>query len=203
MARGMKSFVPLMLRDLGYGFREAFTGNDEQQQRWVTQFQHDVGEPETGVLTWGQMDTLGKRSQAVKSSDVTVGLPLGDKDGPEIYMTKDFASARGTMIIEGDKIAWPLNISNFECYREWGYCYQSGVDITDDAGGYYVNANQTLLSIMSWNEDELIANNEAKCASTTMTINVKAKEVYLITRNNGQSCAPMMVPLAKPESRSS
>jgi hypothetical protein len=105
-------------------------------------------------------------------------------------MTKDFASAKGTMIIEGDKIAWPLNISDFECYREWG-CYQSGVDITDDAGTYYVNANQNLLSILSWNEEEIVANNEALCATTTLTINAKA--------NNGQSCAPMMHPLAKPQ----
>jgi hypothetical protein len=76
---------PMMWRDLGYGFREAFTDTDEQLQRWVTQFQHDIGEPETGVLTVAQMETLTKRSEAVKISDVTAGLPLGDKDdGPEI-----------------------------------------------------------------------------------------------------------------------
>jgi hypothetical protein len=84
-AAGMRAWVPMMLRDLGYGFREAFTDTDEQLQRWVTQFQHDIGEPETGVLTVAQMETLTKRSEAVKISDVTAGLPLGDKDdGPEI-----------------------------------------------------------------------------------------------------------------------
>ena len=40
-AAGLRAMVPMMLRDLGYGFREAFTGTDEQLQRWVTQFQHD------------------------------------------------------------------------------------------------------------------------------------------------------------------
>lgn len=39
LAAGMRAFVPLMLRDLGYGFREAFTGSDEQLQKWVAQFQ--------------------------------------------------------------------------------------------------------------------------------------------------------------------
>ena len=67
------------------------------------------------------MDILGKRSEAVKKSDVDVSLPLGDKDGPEITLDKDFASATGTFIIEGDKIYHDLNISTFECYREKGF----------------------------------------------------------------------------------
>jgi hypothetical protein len=45
-----------------------------------------------------------------------------------------------------------------------------------------------------------VANNEALCATTTTTINAKAKEVFAITRNNGnQSCAALMTPLAKPQ----
>ena len=199
-AAGLRAMVPMMLRYLGYGFREAFTGTDEQLQRWVTQFQHDTGEPETGVLTFGQMDILGKRSEAVKKSDVDVSLPLGDKDGPEITLDKDFASATGTFIIEGDKIYHDLNISTFECYREKGFCSEHDVDIDSKSGSsYYVNTTNRTLSIVSWNEDEVVANNEALCATTTTTINAKAKEVYQITRNNGQSCGPMMAPLAKPQ----
>jgi hypothetical protein len=126
---------------------------------------------------------------------------LGDKDGPEITLNKDYASARGTMIIEGDKIAWPLNISDVECFQQAGYCYQSDVDIDDDTSGgpiYYLNSSVTPLPIASWNDEEVVATNEALCATTTLTINIKAKEVYWITRNNGQSCA-MMAPLAKPQ----
>jgi hypothetical protein len=200
-AVGMRAWVPMMLRNLGYGFREAFIGSDEQLQRWVTQFQHDIGEPETGVITFGQVDTLSKRSDALKKSDAEVTLPLGDEDGPEITLTKDYAIASGTFIIEGDKIYHDLNITTFECYREWGYCYQSDVDIDDKSGSsYYVNAMSMLLKIVSWNDEEVVANNEALCATTTTTINVKAKEVYQITRNNGnQSCTPLMRPLAKPQ----
>jgi hypothetical protein len=195
----MRASVPLMLHDLGYGFREAFTGSDEQVQLWVTQFQRDIGEPETGALTFGQMDTLEKRSETVKTSDIKVGLPVGDKDGPRIYMTKDYATAQGTLIIEGDKPDWPLNITNFECYRDWGYCYQADVDIDDKSGSsYYVNAISSLLKIVTWNEDKVVANNKGLCATTTTTINVKAKEFYQITRNNGQSCTPFE-PLAKPQ----
>ena len=200
MAAGMRAWVPMMLRDLGYGFREAFTGTDEQLQRWVTQFQHDAGEPETGVLTLAQMDTLTKRSDAIKIADVNVGLPaLGDTDGPEIIVTEDLVSAKGTFIIEGDKPAYPLNIASFDCDRKGGYCNQSNVDIDNDGTIYYVNTFQTSLSILSWNDEEIVASGEGLCAITTLTINVKAKEVYAITRNNGQSCAPMMAPLAKPQ----
>jgi hypothetical protein len=193
--------VPLILRDLGYGFREAFTSSDEQLQRWVTQFQHDTGEPETGVLTFGQMDTLSKRSNAIKISDVNVGLPLGDKDGPSIAPTKDYATASGTFIIEGDKEYWPLNITTFECHRQWGYCSQSDVDIDDKSGStYYVVTTQMLLPIVSWSDEEVVANYEALYVTTTTTINVKAKEVYQILRNNGhEGCPAMIAPMAKPQ----
>ncbi len=127
-------------------------------------------------------------------------MSLGDKDGPEISLTKDYARAQGTFIIEGDKIYHPLNITTFECYRAWGYCSQADVDIDDKSGStYYVNTTQMLLTIVSWNDEEVVANNEAICATTTRTINSKAKEVYQITRNNGQSCEPMCKPLAKPQ----
>lgn len=198
-AAGVRAWVPIMLRDLGYGFREAFTGTDEQLQRWVTQFQHDVGEPETGVLSVAQMDTLTKRSDAIKIADVNVTLPLTDNDGPEIIVTEDLVSAKGTFIIEGDKPAYPLNIASFDCDRKSGYCNQSNVDINADGSIYYVNTFQTSLPILSWNEEEIVANGEGMCATSTLTINVRAKEVYVITRNNGQSCAPMMAPLAKPQ----
>jgi hypothetical protein len=129
MAAGMGASVPMMLRDLGYGFREAFTGSDDQVGRWVTQFQHDIGEPETGVITLGELNTLQSARMSSKQVMSMSVCRWGDKDGPEITLNKDYASASGTFIIEGDKIAWPLNITRFECYREWSYCIQSDVDI--------------------------------------------------------------------------
>jgi hypothetical protein len=198
----LKASALMDLRDLGYGFHEAFTGNDDQLQRWVTQFQHDIGEPETGILTVAQMGTLMKRLNVVETSDVTVGLPLGDKDGPQITLNKDYASATGTFIIEGDQIAEPLNITSFKCFRQWGYCYQSDVDLDEQivGSGYLLSSYQSLLAIVSWSDEEVVANNEALCATTTTTINAQAKEVYAITRNNGnQSCGKLMPPLAKPQ----
>lgn len=47
LVTGTRASLPLSLRELGYGFREAFTNSDEQLARWVTQFQHDIGELET------------------------------------------------------------------------------------------------------------------------------------------------------------
>jgi len=141
-----------------------------------------------------------KRADVVKTSDVNVGLPLGDKDGPEIIVAGDLVSAKGTFIIEGDKPAYPLNIASFDCDRKGGYCNQSNVDINADGTIYYVNTFQTSLSILSWNDEEIVASCEGLCAITTLTINVKAKDVYAITRNkSNQSCAPLMAPLAKPQ----
>ena len=66
--------------------------------------------------------------------------------------------------------------------------------------GLFFSSFPSLLTIVSWNDEEIVANNEALCATTTTTINAQAKEVYAITRNNGnKSCAPLMTPLAKPQ----
>jgi len=151
----MRASVPLMLRDLGYGFREAFTGTDEQLQQWVTQFQRDIREPQTGAITFGQLDTLSQRVATVKATRVS--LPLGDKKGPSITVTKEWASADGTWIIEDDQIADPLNFTR--CYRQIGYCFQSDVAISDhDRGSYIVWTYQDAIPIASWSDDEVVAN---------------------------------------------
>jgi hypothetical protein len=184
-----------MFRDLGYGFREAFTGSDDQLQRWVTQFQHDIGEPETGALTAGQWEILSERTNAIKAPHIT--LPFGDEDNPSITMTKDFVTAEGTLVIEGEQAAYPLNVTSFQCFRDLRYCFQSDVSIDVSGPIYSVLPIQQIIPITSWNDDEVVANDEALCAIVTTTINTRAKEVFQITRNNGHPCQPLH-PLDKP-----
>jgi hypothetical protein len=123
--RGAKAFLPLMLRKLEYGFQEAFTGSDEQIDRWVKQFQGDLGEPATGTITVGQWETLSKRVEALDGK--YVGLPAS----LYIRVTDEFASAEGTWVIEGDQIAYPLNFTKYQCFRRAGYCTRVDTYIDD------------------------------------------------------------------------
>jgi hypothetical protein len=203
-AAAERAFVPLLLRDLGYGFREAFTGTDEQLQRWVTQFQHDIGEPETGVLTFGQMDILGHRADAVGTQNVRISLPVGAQDGPIVTVNDDFASAEGTWVIEGDQIAWPLNIATYQCSRKSGYCTESDVYIDNQSAPFYsVFTEQDTVPITSWKDQKVVLTTEATCRNITVTINARAKEVYEIARNNGRPCnvvpGTTIPPLDKPQ----
>jgi hypothetical protein len=203
---GFKALVSLTLRELGYGFRDGFTGSDDQLQRWVIQFQRDLSEPETGVLTFSQSDTLFKRYGAVNFTPIHLAVGEFRGTGPSILMTDQFASAEGTWVIEGDEIAHPLNVTTIKCYRNFRYCFQIDIEIDDTgssgnrhSGPYTLFAYDSLLPIMSWTDQEIVLENNAACRNNTITINAKAKEVYEVSRNNGENREGCTIaPLEKP-----
>jgi hypothetical protein len=194
----IRVLTPLMLRELQYGFREAFLGSDKQIESWVKQFQSDLGEPPTGVLTVDQFETLSSRSASVRMSPIY--LPSGKigETGPNIFITDGYASVEGTWVIEGDEVAHPLNVANIKCYRKFGHCFQIDVEIDNEnyfdnttSGSYHLATYDSLLPIMSWTDQEIVLENNAECRNNTITINAKAKEVYEVSRNNGgdrESC---------------
>jgi hypothetical protein len=200
---GMRAWVPLMLRDLGYGFREAFTGSDEQLRRWVAQFQRDVGEPETGDLTYGQWETLSKRA-----TDVIKTPHISLTGGSRTMITTDYAMAQG--ILEGDQQFGgepAKTLTNFRCFREFGFCFQSDVWISSsgpilkgpsysvltgpvlDGPIYKFTQYEQKIPITSWKEHEVVATiKDGLCKTTTITIS--AREAFQIIRYDGDpTCA--------------
>jgi hypothetical protein len=192
-------WVPLLLHNLGYGFREAFTGSDEQRQKWVSQFQHDLGEAETGVLTPSQWRALTLRSNISRTPHIT--LPFG----PYIRIDGDMAIAEG--LLEGDQpqlFPDATTLTTFTCYRDMGFCLQSDVwlylsfaqgPIYNALAGpvlegpdYKLMLSPQRLSITSWNEDEVIATTQDGCKVTTLTIT--SKEAFQTYRYGGSGNDP-------------
>ena len=127
-----------------------------------------------GVITVGQFETLMKRTNAVKMTPVH--LPLGDDVRPTIVVDDEYALVEGTWIIEGDEAAFPLNVTTYQCYREFGHCFRTDLSIDGtDASSYGIYIVPSAVSITSWNNEEIVMEDNGLCRNNTVTINAQAK----------------------------
>lgn len=160
-------------------------------QMAVASFQKDLGDKQTGNLTVWQIYQLNYRST------------LQNKSAPSIYHsftstnTPDAAFVTGTMTIIDDKIAWPMNLVKLRCFKSDSYCTLDEVDIVDPKENEFSQDFSVIWSdplyykITTWSDDAIQAQYEAPkdaCRSTTMELNFKTKEYYLITKNTGNPC---------------
>jgi hypothetical protein len=89
----------------------------------VKAFQADLGEAPTGVLTVWQIHQLEQRSEMQKLSRVLF------PDNFISFKQAGYATVEGTLTIIDDRIAWPINHVNVQCYKDDGYCQLSEMDL--------------------------------------------------------------------------
>lgn len=170
----------------------------------VKQFQRDLGDGPTGILTVFQIAELEKRAEKQKLARVNFPKQFSS------YITEERASVEGTFVILDDKIAYPVNHAEVECYRDAGYCkvMQMYLDVPDDdswAQSYHIfKFDPETYYISNWTKDTIDAEprqDPSACRTTTMNLNFATKEFYQITRNSGRKCEVMgevIPPLERP-----
>ena len=92
---------------------------EEQVTQAIRKFQRDLGQQQTGELTFGQFNKLLKRSEQTSQNPV-YAPGLGDKI--LVFIESGFASAEGTWKLEDEKTAFPINFSKIECLKSRGTC---------------------------------------------------------------------------------
>jgi hypothetical protein len=151
----------------------------------VEQFQTDLGVPTTGELTFGQFEELNRRSTRFKDTPVYVG-----GWNTNIYVAAGvLATVSGTWVIEGEKIAFPINKSEITCKRASKECkiVQANLSVPGiEKGGDSYNLDLTVSTyeIVSWTSEEILARTSGSCRSSLLTLNLKAHEVFETIRNN-------------------
>jgi len=103
-----------------------FEPSEEQILQAVKSFQKSIGNKPDGVLTMGQFDELARR--VTRSADTPV-YPTTFGENIRVYIESNFALAEGTWIIEGQKIAYPINHSRISCSKHTGICEVVQVDV--------------------------------------------------------------------------
>lgn len=166
----------------------------------VKAFQTDIGDEPTGTLTVWQIHSLQQRSEMQKLSRMLF------PDQFSSFKTDDYASIEGTMIIVGEKIAWPINHVRVRCFKDQHYCEldQIQISVPDDKSwsqNYHVMQDNTeYYSISRWGQDTVDAEPKERsnaCRTTSASFNFKTKEFYFITRNAGGNCEVLGVKFEK------
>jgi hypothetical protein len=156
----------------------------------VKNFQRDLGDQPTGVLTVWQIHQLEQRFEMQKLS--RVAFP----EGLTSWKDDDNALIKGTMILIDEKIAWPINHVKVTCDRKEGYCELDEIDLSVPDAKSWIQQYQVLRPspeyyiISRWNEDSIDGYLQRKgaCRTTSLNLNFKTKEFYYITRNAGGKC---------------
>lgn len=163
------------------------------------QFQADIVATETGELTFGQFEELQRRWTRSRDTPVYASgfgkIKITGFDG--------WVSVKGTWILEGEQIAYPINTAEITCERDRRECRLIQADLVvpnlDDSGdSYMLSVNSDSYSIISWEPDEIVARDSGECRITLLTLNLNSNEVYEVTRNNeSQKCLQAYLSLPK------
>lgn len=157
----------------------------------IKSFQKDLGDKATGVLTVWQIHNLEKRSSIQKLSRVSF---------PSDYFsakTDTYAKVSGTMMIHDDRIAWPVNYVQLECYKSGKYCELNQLYLVfpdEDSWSQTFSVLQDtpqFYDITNWSDDIVDAKPSDPgngCKVTNFNLNFKTKEFYQITRNGTGDC---------------
>ena len=152
----------------------------------IRQFQEDIGETPTGDITLGQVEELERR--ATRHRDRAIYADgLGDR--LVIIRVEGHLEVRGTWILEGEKIALPINTARIRCSRQKGECESIQAEVlipslSEKGEHYLLNLGISTYEIVSWNAVEVIARDERHCRTALLTINSNSTEVFEVTRNN-------------------
>lgn len=119
------------------------------------------------VIVWAGVIYL---ATAVVKSRVPVSL------GPSLSIhggIGEFASAKGTWVIEGQKQAFPLQTTEIKCYARLRHCFSATAEV---AGGDQLTVNLDSFEITEWTKSHVVfVDDSPLCVRYTYTINWAAK----------------------------
>lgn len=168
----------VLMAQLGALFYSTERSNVEDM---VRRFQRDIGNEETGRITVGEMEVLEKRSSSVATRNFGItGL------GSSTWVNENRATASGTWMIVGEKIAQPYNRVNIECYKRIGVCLQSEAYLDMSGSFAFVGRHTTEYEIIDWTSNQVTAKSGdyRSCRSTILTLTESSKETSMVTQNN-------------------
>lgn len=166
----------------------------------ILDFQKDLGDPPTGVLTVWQIHQLEYRSALQKLTRVIF------PDSFSSWKRDKYASVEGTVTILDDKIAWPVNHRKINCYKSGNSCEVRQIvlnmpDAKSFSQSYHVmEDNPETYNITRWSDDVIDAEYPSEpdsCRTTSLSLNFKNKEFFFITKNAGGKCKFLGTPIEK------
>ena len=151
------------------------------------EFQKDLNEPATGVLTVGQLHTLSYRASRLNMPSVNF---FAFEAGGTI--DADFATVKGTVKIIDERIAYPVNYVKIECFKAQAYCkYRQTILMLPDENSFtnsygVSDMAEEFYKVTRWTNDQVDATPmiATGCRVNQLSFNFTTKEYFEIARNN-------------------
>jgi hypothetical protein len=78
-----------------------------------------------------------------------------------------FVTASGTWVLDGEKHAFPINMSEIQCFKENSRCYAAGARLSNN----YLVAELDFYNVTKWDNSTLEFVTDARCVSYVYVIN--------------------------------
>lgn len=164
----------------------------ENYEKAVKMFQADLNEEDTGHLTVGQIFDLGERHEVSRLERVS--FPSDQTS----FITKGYASVKGTLKIIDDNIATPVNHVEIHCYKSQESCEFDMINLAfpSEKGfgkNFLVYKNSTeYYKVISWTKNNIEAiptdRDAENCRKLSLSLDFSTKEFYYITKNGVDNC---------------
>ncbi len=139
-----------------------------------------LGEPATGRLTLSQF----RKAEAY--ADALRGPRTEFVQGVAPIVTNDVLGevvTQGTMQIDGEDIAWPINQVMGRASRTAG-TYKEIFQYLDIKNNWVFSMAEDTYQILTWTDDEIVAKKSYTARVTKVVIDLKAKTVTYLTEDN-------------------
>lgn len=115
-----------------------------------------------------------------------------------------YASAEGTWVIQGERIAYPVNRAQIQCWRSDRTCvvYTANVSMPEgrqsDIGGPLLMTDVEHYDVAEWGAVEVRARTTTICRQIILTVNWAAKQAFTVATDLSKEGCPTLGPLTKP-----
>jgi hypothetical protein len=144
-------------------------------------FEQKAGLAVDGRFTAKEWDRLAQAARLGNEEEVWLPMKVVAAGGP------GYATATGTWVMQGDKLAYPVNTVSIECSRSERQCVTHDTSIqipseTDSASSsLLVFTNTDYYDVVDWSPEEIRALTKSSCRQTVLTIQPVTKTVFLTT----------------------
>lgn len=177
----VKGLASRTLAKLGYGTGPFLSDYGPKEKNALETFQKDLGIPVTGILDSLTMRGLEEAEEFFFHANVT--LPT-----KSVWITerRNLAHASGTWRALNFDDAFPFNTQEITFHKRDMMCEVSSAVIRWDRKGLlntgrFVQIFTDLYTITHWDDDLIVAESEAICTKSILTLNLKTEEVTLTT----------------------
>ena len=157
---------------------------DQKFRDAITMLQMQMGTPATGNLTSEEFDRLALAARDI--DDYLVGI----QPGKIVDVAKDggWVAASGTLA--GDDVVQRINHTRISCIRAEGICNVNSASFDPNTSFLWLNFGPVPYKIRLWTENAVTAVNAHSCGADTMTIDVAAKTVTIVSTGSCVSKTP-------------